>query len=32
MKYFKAEYPIALALVILGLGFTFEHAAVALQS
>ena len=29
MNYLKAEFPIALALVILGLGFTFEHAAVA---
>lgn len=29
MKYLKAEFPIALALVILGLGFTFEQAAVA---
>jgi len=29
MKYLKTEFPIALALIILGLGFTFEHAAVA---
>jgi Ca2+:H+ antiporter len=29
MKYLKAEFPIALALIILGLGFTLEHAAVA---
>jgi Ca2+:H+ antiporter len=28
MKYLKSEFPIALALIILGLGFTFEHAAV----
>jgi len=29
MKYLKAEFPIALALIILGLGFTLEHAAAA---
>ena len=28
MKYLTSEFPIALALIILGLGFTFEHAAV----
>lgn len=27
-KYFKAELPIAVALVVLGLGFVLEHAAV----
>ncbi len=29
LKYLKAELPIVIALVILGLGFAFEHAAVA---
>ena len=29
MKYLKAEFPIALALIILGLGFALEHNAVA---
>jgi Ca2+:H+ antiporter len=28
MKYLKSEFPIALALVILGLGFSLEHTAV----
>jgi Ca2+:H+ antiporter len=28
MKYLRSEYPIALALIVLGLGFTFEHGAV----
>ncbi len=28
MKYIKSEFPIAIALIILGLGFAFEHAAV----
>ncbi|MDD5301441.1 MAG: calcium:proton antiporter [Gallionella sp.] len=28
MKYLKAEFPIALALIVLGLGFTLEHSAV----
>jgi Ca2+:H+ antiporter len=28
MKYLKSEFPIAMALIVLGLGFTFEHAAV----
>ncbi|MDO8311698.1 MAG: calcium:proton antiporter [Sideroxyarcus sp.] len=28
MKYFKSEFPIAIALVVLGLGFALEHAAV----
>jgi len=28
MKYLKSEFPIAIALIILALGFTFEHAAV----
>ncbi len=28
MKYLKSEFPIALALIILGLGFALEHAAV----
>ncbi|MFA6903909.1 MAG: calcium:proton antiporter, partial [Gallionellaceae bacterium] len=28
MKYFKAEYPIAVAFIILGLGIALEHAAV----
>jgi Ca2+:H+ antiporter len=28
MKYLKSEFPIAIALIILGLGFAFEHAAV----
>ncbi|HUX89256.1 MAG TPA: calcium:proton antiporter [Gallionellaceae bacterium] len=29
MKYFISEFPIALALIVLGLGFALEHAAVA---
>jgi len=28
MKYLKAEFPISLALIVLGLGFTLEHSAV----
>lgn len=28
MKYLRSEFPVALALIILGLGFTLEHAAV----
>jgi Ca2+:H+ antiporter len=28
MKYLKAEFPIAIALLVLGLGFAFEHAAI----
>lgn len=28
MKYLKSEFPIAIALIVLGLGFAFEHAAV----
>lgn len=28
MKYLKSEFPIAIALFVLGLGFAFEHAAV----
>ncbi|MFZ2524373.1 MAG: calcium:proton antiporter, partial [Candidatus Ferrigenium altingense] len=28
MKYLKAEFPIALALIVLGLGFTLEHSAI----
>src|SRR3990170_7647096 len=28
MKYLKSEFPIAIALIILALGFTLEHAAV----
>lgn len=28
MKYLRSEFPVALALIILGVGFTFEHAAV----
>jgi Ca2+:H+ antiporter len=28
MKYLKSEFPIVLALIVLGLGFTLEHAAV----
>src|SRR3989337_1214187 len=28
MKYLRSEFPIALAFIILGLGFTLEHAAV----
>lgn len=28
MKYLKSEFPIAIALVVLGLGFALEHAAV----
>lgn len=28
MKYLKSEFPIALALLILGLGFFFEHGAI----
>ena len=28
MKYIKSEFPIALALIVLGLGFALEHAAV----
>lgn len=28
MKYLKSEFPIAIALAVLGLGFAFEHAAV----
>ncbi|BBJ00250.1 calcium:proton antiporter [Ferrigenium kumadai] len=27
MKYLKSEFPIAIALIVLGLGLTFEHAA-----
>ena len=27
MKYLKAEIPVALALLIFGLGYTLEHAA-----
>ncbi|MDO9010313.1 MAG: calcium:proton antiporter [Gallionella sp.] len=29
MKYLKSEFPIAIALVLLGLGFALEHSAVA---
>lgn len=29
MKYMKSEFPIAIALVLLGLGFALEHSAVA---
>ncbi len=28
MKYLRSEFPVALALIILGVGFTLEHAAV----
>jgi Ca2+:H+ antiporter len=28
MKYVKAEFPVAIALLVLGLGFAFEHAAI----
>ena len=28
MKYIKSEYPIAIALIVLALGFTLEHGAV----
>ena len=28
MKYLKSEFPVAIALLVLGLGFAFEHAAV----
>jgi Ca2+:H+ antiporter len=28
MKYLKSEFPVAIALIVLGLGFAFEHGAV----
>ncbi len=28
MRYLKSEFPIAIALIVLGLGFAFEHSAI----